>query len=44
MIKITGRPYSERKKRRKIDFEFKIIRFKLAIINIKGFDVLENIS
>jgi hypothetical protein len=44
MIKITGRPYSERKKLRKIDYEFIFFRFKLAIINIKDFDVLENIS
>jgi hypothetical protein len=44
MIKITGIHYSERQKLRKIDFEFKFFRFKLATINIKGFDVLENIS
>jgi hypothetical protein len=44
MIKITGRPYYERKKLRKFDFEFKFFRFKLASLNIKGFDVLENIS
>jgi hypothetical protein len=44
MIKITGLPYSDRKKLRKIDFEFKITRIDIAFINIKGFDVLENIS
>jgi hypothetical protein len=44
MIKITGIKYSERKKLRKIDFEFIFFRFKFATINIKDFDVLENIG